>query len=436
MSGIELNARDICDTRFEVNSDLVDVLIAGGGIGGLVTALCLQRAGFSVRVHERLAVLEPVGFGIVLQPPCVKLLYELGLESKLNDIGIGIRKSLYHSHHGQLVYQEARGIDAGYRCPSYSMHRGNFQQLLLRHVQDEIGETSVRLNQKLVAFRLQSDYVEVDFVNFTTDDRNTERARVLVSADGINSTVRKILYSNEGGPLWRGLKLYRGVTQTKKLYLDGRTMIYMGNPNDVELVIYPVNKNLINWVVVSPVADADPKVSPLTPDWNHLGRMEDVLPLITEMKLDFLDIEDLIQSSQIINEYPMTDRDPLSRWTQDRVTLLGDTAHPMQPNGDHGASQAILDARGLILSFRQHGVTPQGLQAYDDVRRSSSNSVVLAARKYGSGVILKLVDERAPGGFHYLSDGISSEELEDIVYNFKELTSSSVQKLNQEPPLF
>ncbi|CAF1637765.1 unnamed protein product [Adineta ricciae] len=110
----------------ESKSEIVDVLIAGAGIDGLIAALCLHRAGFSVRVNERLAMLDPIGFGIVLQPLCVKLLYELGLETQLNEIGIDIRKSLYYSHHAQLVYAETRGIDAGYKWPSYSMHRDNF----------------------------------------------------------------------------------------------------------------------------------------------------------------------------------------------------------------------------------------------------------------------------------------------------------------------
>jgi 2-polyprenyl-6-methoxyphenol hydroxylase-like FAD-dependent oxidoreductase len=177
----------------KASSDMVDVLIAGAGIGGLVAALCLHRAGYSVRVHERMSVLDPIGFGLNLQPFCVKLLYELGLEREMDEVNIRSAKALFYSRHGQLIYQEVRGMDAGYSWPTYSMHRGNFQQLLLRHVRDEIGETSVSLNQKLVAFRSYSDYVEVDFVNASTGDLNTERAKVLVGADGINSTVRKIL---------------------------------------------------------------------------------------------------------------------------------------------------------------------------------------------------------------------------------------------------
>ncbi|CAF3920189.1 unnamed protein product [Rotaria sp. Silwood1] len=210
----------------------------------------------------------------------------------------------------------------------------------------------------------------------------------------------------------------------------------MGNPNKLQLVIYPVSNNLINWACVVRVADPGEQTSPITPDWNNLGHAEDLLPLVAKMKLSFLDIHHLIQSSMIINEFPMTDRDPLPRWTFDRVTLLGDAAHPMYPNGSNGASQAILDARGLVLSFRQHDVTPQGLQAYDDLRRSVANNVVLSARQYGPEELLKIVDERAPHGFQHLSDVIPAEELELFMSNFKRLAGLDVQQLNQEPPLF
>ncbi|CAF1345542.1 unnamed protein product [Adineta ricciae] len=110
---------------------------------------------------------------------------------------------------------------------------------------------------------------------------------LMQAINGINSTARKILYPEEGRPLWRGLKLY----------LDGRTMVYMGNPNDKELVLYHVSKDVINWVVVIRAADADKKISSITSDWNHIDHMEDIIPFISQMKLDFLDLDHLVQSS-------------------------------------------------------------------------------------------------------------------------------------------
>ncbi|CAF0983321.1 unnamed protein product [Rotaria sordida] len=210
----------------------------------------------------------------------------------------------------------------------------------------------------------------------------------------------------------------------------------MGNPNELELVVYPVSSNLINWACLARTEDPDVQTSPVTVEWNNIGRVEDLLPLISNMKLAFLDINHLIQSSMIINKFPLTDRDPLPRWTHNRVTLLGDAAHPMYPNGSNGASQAILDARGLVLCFRQHGVTPQGLQAYDDLRRPVANTVVLAARQYGIEELLKIVDERAPCGFQQLSDVIPSAEFEVMMSNFKKVAGLNVQQINQEPPLF
>jgi 2-polyprenyl-6-methoxyphenol hydroxylase-like FAD-dependent oxidoreductase len=416
--------------------NMVDVLIAGAGIGGLVTALCLHRAGYSVRIREQAQLLEPAGFGVNLQPYCVKLLHELGLEREMDEIGIRTRTVGFYSRNGQFIFQESRGLDAGYNWPMYSMHRGHFQELLLRHVRDEIGETSIQLSQKLVAFRSHSDHVEVDFLHPVTGHVTTELAKVLIGADGINSTIRKVLWPDEGPPLWEGLTMWRGVTPMDKIYLDGRTMICMGNPTDRYLITYPVNNSHVNWALVVRVEDSAARTSSVTPDWNHLGRVEDVLPFLSDMKLDFLDIHHLISSSIIVNQFPVSDRDSLPQWTHDRVTLLGDAAHPMYPNGGNGASQAILDARGLVLSFREHGVTPKGLQAYDDLRRSASHAVALSARQFGPDKILQIVDERSPSVFQNLSDVIAPSELEAVLSNYRQMAGWNAQQLNEETSLF
>jgi 2-polyprenyl-6-methoxyphenol hydroxylase-like FAD-dependent oxidoreductase len=155
--------------------------------------------------------------------------------------------------------------------------------------------------------------------------------------------------------------------------------------------------------------------------------MEDIFPLLSEMKL---------RSSIIVNEFLLTDRDPLPQWTYGWVTLLGDAAHPMYPNGGNGASQAILDARALVLSFREHGVNPEGLNVYDNLRRTATHPFILAGREYGPERILKNVVERSPTGFQKLSDVISSSELEAMFFNYKQLTGLNAEKLNKDISLF
>ncbi|CAF3640727.1 unnamed protein product [Rotaria sp. Silwood1] len=434
---IERRTSNTSNTLINNNrAEITDVLIAGAGISGLVAGLCLHRAGFSVRIHERAQKLEETGFGVNLQPYCVKLLYELGLESEMNEAGICNNKAVFYSSHGQFVYQDPRGLDAGYKWPMYSLHRGRFQQLLLRHVHEEMGAEVVRLGQKLVTFRLQPHHVEVDFMNSITGDIDTERAKVLLAADGINSTVRKILYPDEGPPLWQGITMWRGVTRMDKLYLDGRTMIFAGNPDDRQLIVYPVSEQLVNWAFTVRIQEPGVRPAPVATDWHHLGHIEDVLPLLWDIKLDFLDIDNLVNSSIIVNQFHVTDRNPLPRWTYDRVTLIGDAAHPMSPYGGNGASQAIIDARDLLLAFRTHGITPTGLEKYDQLRRTVSQSYILAAREFGPEKILKIVAERSPFGFQNLSEVISSEEIDETFSVYRKQVNWNAEKLNQEPALF
>jgi 2-polyprenyl-6-methoxyphenol hydroxylase-like FAD-dependent oxidoreductase len=425
-----------CESKAFKSDEIVDVLIAGGGIGGFVTALCLHRAGYSVRVHERVEEIEPNGFGVTLQPYCVKLLFELGLEKEMEKIGVRPRMAEFYSRHGQLIYKDPRGMDAQFNWPLYTVHRGRFQELLLSHIRDEVGEKAIRLSQKLVSFRQQPSHVEVDFINPATGDLNIERGKVLVGADGINSAVRRILYPDEGPTLWDGVALWRGVTPVDKLYLDGRTIIFMGNPNDRELIIFPVDEHILNWALAVRIEQPGIRPIPVISDWDKLGKIEDVLPLLSEMKLDFLDTHHLISSSTIVNEFLMTDRDPLPRWSHDRVTLLGDAAHPMYPNGGNGASQAIIDARGLVLAFREYGVTSQALQKYDDLRRTFSSNFVQMARQAGPEKILRFIDERSPSRFRDLSDVASPSELEAIMVDYKRAVGWNAQQLNHEPPLF
>ncbi|CAF0752088.1 unnamed protein product [Adineta ricciae] len=144
------------------------------------------------------------------------------------------------------------------------------------------------------------------------------------------------------------------------------------------------------------------------------------------MKLNFLDIHQLVKSPIIINELPMTGR----------VTLLGDAAHPMYSIGSNVASQSILVARGLILSFDRYDATPQGLQAYDDLRRSALSRMILATRHYGSEEMLKVVAERTPNDFKNLSNVLPNEELKTMLTNFKQVIGFNVQILNKESPLF
>ena len=134
----------------------------------------------------------------------------------------------------------------------------------------------------------------------------------------------------------------------------------------------------------------------------------------------------LVEATAAVYEYPMCDRDPLPSWTQGRVTLLGDAAHPMYPMGSNGAGQAILDATGArrrarAASRRRRG----GAGAYEAERRPATAEIVLRNRAGGPERVIDEVERRAPDGFERLEDVIGPAELEEIVTGYQQLSGAS-----------
>src|SRR5579862_3454886 len=171
-----------------------DVIVAGGGIGGLSLALSLHQAGIAVRVYEAVGDPAPLGVGINLQPTAVRELTELGLGDPLAETGIATRRLNLCNKFGQLIHDEPRGLAAGYRWPQYSIHRGELQLLLLRAVRDRIGDENVRSGLRLTEFEQNADRVRVQFSDRQAGSEQIDEAGVLIGADGVPSAVRHQLF--------------------------------------------------------------------------------------------------------------------------------------------------------------------------------------------------------------------------------------------------
>ena len=148
--------------------------------------------------------------------------------------------------------------------------------------------------------------------------------------------------------------------------------------------------------------------------------------LAERLHLPFIDVSQLIQSTAEIFEYPMCDRDPLPWWTQGRVTLLGDAAHPMYPVGSNGASQAILDARCVADLLATHPV-PEALAAYEANRLAATAAVVASNRVGGPERVIDLIASRAPDGFVRVEDIATEAELSGIVRGYAQLAGFSIK---------
>jgi 2-polyprenyl-6-methoxyphenol hydroxylase-like FAD-dependent oxidoreductase len=362
-----------------------DIAIAGAGVGGLTAALALHARGITPIVLESARKIRPAGVGINIQPAAVAELAALGFGDELARTGIATREVRYLDQTGNVMWTEPRGIAAGHRYPQYSVHRGALQMQLLAAVRERIGPEAVRTGSRLQRFEQTHDGIRAYVQDRATGTVTVFDAAALIGADGVHSTVRSQLLPDEGALSFAGVQMWRGVTEVEK-FLDGRTMIIANDEHASRLVAYPISARhaeqgsaLLNWVCLVPNKTAGGLSEEA--DWNRSGRVEDVLPHYRHWDFGWLDVADMLTRSSVILQYPMVDRDPLSRWGIGRVTLLGDAAHLMYPIGANGASQAILDAATLAAELANHGDTISALRSYEDARRSATTTIVHANRE-------------------------------------------------------
>ncbi|MCK9486021.1 MAG: flavin-dependent oxidoreductase [Dehalococcoidia bacterium] len=407
------------------------ILIAGGGIGGLTLALCLHRMGIACRVFESAGEIRPLGVGLNLLPHSARVLTVLGLAPALAASGIETRELVYYSKHGRRIWSEPRGRHAGYRWPQYSIHRGALQLLLLRAVRERLGDDAVLEGHRLVGFEERDGAVVASFAGRDGGARATARGDVLVGADGIHSTVRAAFYPDEQEPKFSGRLLWRSVTRSSP-FLTGESMIMAGHASQ-KFVAYPISPqardegaSLVNWVAELTIGgDEEP-----TRDWNREVDRDRFAPAFEAWRFDWLDVPHLIADSGPVYEFPMSDRDPIARWSFSRTTLLGDAAHPMYPIGSNGASQAILDAAALAQALAEVDDLPAALQRYEAERLEPTSRIVLANRGQGPEAVMQIVEDRAPQGFARLGDVISDEELKTVASGYKRVAGFDLEALN------
>ena len=142
---------------------------------------------------------------------------------------------------------------------------------------------------------------------------------------------------------------------------------------------------------------------------------------------------DLMSRSPEILEYPMVDRDPLPSWGRGRVTLIGDSAHPVYPIGSNGGSQAIIDARVLARELAAAASPADALARYEAERLPAVNKIVLATRDMPVDAVLDMVSARAPGGFDRIEDVLTPAELGTLKDAYRATSLQDVAALNARP---
>jgi 2-polyprenyl-6-methoxyphenol hydroxylase-like FAD-dependent oxidoreductase len=412
------------------------IIIAGAGIGGLTTALCLHKVGFNVEIYESASEIKPLGVGLNILPHAVRVLSHLGLQHVMKAMAVTTSELVYYNKFGQKIWQEPRGEFAGYHWPQFSIHRGDFQMLLVDQVKKQLGIDKIFTGHSLQHVENAGDGVRATFTNRKTNEIiRIVNAGALIAADGIHSVARKQFYPGEGLPKFSGIVLHRGVTVAKP-FLTGSSMIMAGSASK-KFVAYPIKNaidekgnQLINWVADLRVNQED---NIMPQDWNRKAGKQKLLQEFASWKFNWLNIPSLIDDAGGIYEFPMSDRDPLPRWSFENITLLGDAAHPMYPIGSNGASQAILDAECIAECLTGNDNIATAFKKYEAIRLPATANIVLQNRQMGPEKVMQIVEERAPNGFDHIDDIISKQELETIVEGYKRIAGFDKEHLNQKP---
>ena len=412
------------------------VIIAGGGIGGLATALTLHQIGVPCVVYEAVRELRPLGVGINLQPNAVRELYDLDITpADIDRVGVPAREWALVGLNGNDIYSEPRGRLAGYNWPQYSVHRGQLHMLLHRKVAERIGPNAVRLGSRVTGYRKHADGVSA-LIEHADGSTSETKGSLLIGADGIHSAIRAQMHPSQPPIHWGGAIMWRGTTWAKPIR-TGASFVGLGTHRQ-RMVFYPISHPdprtglaMINWIAEATMDNAE--------GWKQSGwfrevPVDDFIHHFDGWVWDWLNVPALLRQADTAFENPMIDRDPVSTWRDGPVVLMGDAAHAMYPTGSNGASQAIVDARVLGAAMVEHGATQKALTAYDNKLREPISKLILRNRGAGPFGLLNIVDERCGGIFDNIDDVIPPQDRAEFMAGYRAAAGFAVEQLNSAPP--
>jgi salicylate hydroxylase/6-hydroxynicotinate 3-monooxygenase len=347
----------------------LSIAIIGAGIGGLTTALALRRIGAAIQVYEQASRFARIGAGIQQTPNAIKVLRVLGLEARLHRVAFRPQTALNRQWDSGAVTNEyplGDEIERRFGAPHLLLHRGDLHAVLAEAIPAEV----IRLNHQLVAAEQSRTGVTLRFGNGVR-----AQADALVGADGVHSRVREILLGPEK-PRFTGRVAYRTTYPAARLggFAVGDNTKWWGA--DRHIVIYYVRPSREELYFVTSTPEPDFEVE----SWSAKGDLEALRTAYAGFHPQVLAV---LAACPDVHKWALVERDPLPRWSEGRVALLGDACHPMTPYMAQGAAMAIEDAAVLARCLERvdaDGIA-EAFQLYEQTRRPRTSQIQLTSRQ-------------------------------------------------------
>ena len=283
-----------------------DVVIAGGGIGGLTLALTLHQIGLSCLVLESARTMRPLGVGINIQPNAVRELFDLGIGADLLDqVGIPVQEWALVGLNGKEVYAEPRGTFAGYNWPQYAAHRGDLHMMLYQQVVDRMGPEAVQLGTKVKGYDRSKPQQVICHVQSAEGKARMYKSAILVGADGIHSTIRAQMHPDQPPIHWGGAIMWRGTVRAKPIRTPS-SFIGLGT-HQRRMVIYPISApdanglSLINWIAEVTV---DSSAGWQQDSWFREVQLNNFAHHFEDFTYDWLDVPAMLKAADCAYETP------------------------------------------------------------------------------------------------------------------------------------
>ncbi|MEL7530692.1 MAG: FAD-dependent monooxygenase [Bacteroidota bacterium] len=335
-------------------------IIIGGGIGGLCTAIALQRKGLEVKVYERVPKLRGLGAGLVLAPNAMKALYEMGIAKEIIAVaramkimGIRSRKGTWLSKNDMQYFANKRGYG------NYTVHRGELHEKLLSLLKPG----SLVEGKECIGIEQTDQQLEVQFA-----DGSTAIGAFVIGADGIHSPVRKAI-APESKIRYAGYTCWRGIAQNLPLEHFSETWGERGR-----FGIVPLTEDRVYFFATKNAPQNDAQMAQWTADdlaTNFEGYHEPIAAVLAAARDFPLLWNDII------------DLEPLEKYAYDRIVLTGDAAHATTPNMGQGACMAIVDAAALANCISKNADPQIAFQRFEDLRLARTHSIVNNSWRFG-----------------------------------------------------
>lgn len=339
------------------------IIVLGGGIGGLCTAIGLRQIGVDVIVYEQAEAPSQVGAGLTLWANAIKVLRKLGLADAVINAGSKIERGQIRTADGRVLSLSDPGeLEQLFGEPTVAIHRADLHEILL----SALPAGTVRLGAKCTGFEQKAEGVSVRF-----DGGHTDHAELVVGADGIHSAIRRQLFP-EVRLRYSGYTAWRGVVATRDEVALGGTSESWGCGSRFGIV--RVDQERVYWFAT---ANAPAGISQTAAErksflrqrfhgWHH--------PV--ELLLESTPAEEILHND-------IYDLKPLERWSEGRVVLLGDAAHPTTPNMGQGACMAIESSLVLARCLLREGDLSRALRSYETARMSRTKWITDQSWKIG-----------------------------------------------------